>query len=121
MSRGTLSAIALLVAAVVVLTFALVWSLARDHEPGAMTDRRNDYMGMMDAMGRMDSDAMLGRMQAILGQDGFQAMLDHMQAHRNGMAMPHASGIDGMMHQMMDGMMSQMPSDKNNRMPMGPR
>lgn len=78
-------------------------------------------MGMMQAMGRMDSDEMLSRMEGILGPERYQAMVTHTAEHRRGTAMTPGSGIDGMMHMMMDGMMNQMPADRNNMMPMGPR
>ena len=120
MTTGSQAAIAVLVVAVVVLTASLVMALVWNG-PDHMNARNNDYMVMMDAMGRMDSDEMLGRMEDILGPERYQAMVKHMAEHRQGTAATPGSGIDGMMHTMMDGMMNQMPADRNNMMPMGPR
>jgi hypothetical protein len=105
----------------VALAVGLVAALAWDHDPDHMNARSNDYMRMMDAMGRMDSDETLDRMQAILGEDRYQEMLAHMAEHRRGTATAPGGGIDGMMHMMMDGMMNQMPADRDNTMPMMPR
>jgi hypothetical protein len=121
MTRGSQTAIAVLAVAVVALAIGLMMALAWDHDPDHMNARSNDYMAMMDALGRMDSDEMLSGMESALGSDGYQTMLAHMADHRRGNAMTPGSGIDGMMHMMMDGMMNQMPADRNNTMPMSPR
>jgi hypothetical protein len=118
MAKGTQAALGVLGVAVVALAIGLIVSLAWDHDPGRMNAGSNDYMGMMDAMGRMDSDDMLERMQSILGTEGYDAMLAHMAEHRSGTAMAPGAGMDGMMHTMMEGMMDQMPADSDGRMPM---
>ena len=74
-------------------------------------------MGMMQAMGNMDSDAMLAHMREVLGEDGDQHMLQHFRDHLSGGPMTGDTAIDGMMHQMMDGMMQQMPDDSGHMMP----
>jgi hypothetical protein len=118
MTKGLKLLIGGLASAVVVLAVALGVSLASDHGNDAhRASSGNGYMGMMQAMGNMDSDQMLARMKDILGPDGYQKMLDHMAQHRQGQASGSPS-IDGMMHQMMDGMMQQMPDDTNHHMPM---
>jgi hypothetical protein len=104
---------------VVALAIGLAVSLAMDDDMHA--DANGDhFMGMMQSMGNMDSDDMLGHMREVLGEDGYQRMLSHMQDHRNGAAMPGGSSIDDMMHRMMDGMMQQMPADSGGNMPMAP-
>jgi hypothetical protein len=77
-------------------------------------------MGMMQAMGDMDSDRMLTGMREVLGPDRYQRMLEHIAEHRKGGSMTGSAGMDGMMHQMMDGMMQQMPGDQKNIMPINP-
>jgi len=113
--------IAALTVLVVVLAIGLVVSLAMDDDEMDTNMNGNQSMGMMQAMGDMDSDAMLGHMREVLGEDGHQRMLGHMREHRNGTAMPSGSSIDDMMHRMMDGMMQQMPADRGGDMPMSPR
>jgi len=110
--------IAALSALAVVLAIGLVVSLAVNDgdNQGNMSD--NHSMGMMQSMGDMDSNDMLEHMREILGEDGYQRMLGHMQDHRNGSAMPSGSSIDDMMHRLMDGMMQQMPDDSGGNMPM---
>lgn len=117
MSTGGRATVAVLAVATIVLTAVLVMDLGWNHDSDHMNARSNDYMAMMDAMGRMDSDDMLGRMEGILGQERYQAMVTHMVEHRQGTATTPGSGIDGMMHMMMDGMMNQMPADRNDMMP----
>jgi hypothetical protein len=120
MTRGVQASLIVLSAAVVVLTIGLVMALTLDNDTAHMNARSNNYMRMMDAMGRMDSDDMLSQMQSILGPEGYQTMLSHMAEHRAGMMTSTGDSIDGMMHMMMDGMMNQMPLNRN-MMPMGPR
>ena len=110
---GALSALA------IVLVIGLVVSLAMDDDDMDMNG--NHSMGMMQAMGNMDSDAMLKHMREVLGEDGYQRMLGHMREHRNGVSTPSGSSVDDMMHRMMDGMMQQMPADSGGNMPMSPR
>ena len=86
-----------------------------------MNTNTNHPMGMMQAMGNMNSNAMLDHMKEVVGDDGYQRMLGHMRDHRNGAAMPNGSSFDDLMHRMMDGMMQQMPDDKGGNMPMMPR
>jgi len=107
----------------VVLAFGLVVSLASDDNMGSNMSRNsgNQSMAMMQAMGNMDSDAMLDHMRQILGEEAYQRMLSHMEGHRNGTPMTGNSAFDQMMHGMMDGMMQQMPDASGGNMPMGPR
>lgn len=108
--------------AVIILATALllVWQgrVGPTGMPGRM-GAANGYQGMMQAMGRMDSEVMLQRMQQVLSPEDYQRMLQHMAAHRSGGMMPMDSQIDGMMHRMMDGMLQQMP-DSHGRMPLQP-
>ncbi|HLF79953.1 MAG TPA: hypothetical protein VJB57_20940 [Dehalococcoidia bacterium] len=113
--------IAALAALAVVLMIGLVVSLANDDDDFDMSMSGNHSMGMMQAMGNMNSNAMLEHMREVLGEDGFQRMLGHMREHRSGAAMPNGSSVDDMMHRMMDGMMQQMPADRGGNMPMSPR
>lgn len=107
-----------LAATVIVLAIALVVVVGDDDGSTAMHGGiTNPSMGMMRAMGSMDSDAMLTHMRDVLGNDGYQRMLKHMHEHRAGGPMAGDPGIDGMMHQMMDGMMQQMPDDRGGMMP----
>ena len=116
--------IAGLSAIIVALVIGLGFSLAMDGDDmdgnGMMGNTGNNHsMGMMQAMGNMNSDAMLEHMREVLGSDGYQRMQSHMREHRNGAQMPNGSSVDDMMHRMMDGMMQQMPDDRNNMMPGG--
>ncbi|TAK75794.1 MAG: hypothetical protein EPO16_08400 [Dehalococcoidia bacterium] len=106
-------------ATVIVLAVALVVVIARDDDGSTAMHggTTTPSMGMMRAMGNMDSDAMLTHMRDVLGNDGYQRMLKHMQGHRAGGPMAGDPAIDGMMHQMMDGMMQQMPDDSGGMMP----
>ena len=81
-------------------------------------DTDDAYMGMMGAMGGMDSDNMLEHMREILGEDGYNRMMGHFQDHRNG-TMTGDAEVDGMMHRMMDGMMQHMPQDNQDVLPPG--
>lgn len=105
----------------IVLALGLIVSLAMDNDDMHTNMNGNHSMGMMQAMGNMDSDAMLEHMREVLGESGFQRMLGHMAEHRNGAGMPSGASVDEMMHRMMDGMMQQMPADRENMMPMMPR
>jgi hypothetical protein len=126
--RLAVAVVALLAIAVVGLGVGLAVAIMDGGDNNAfsgMAHRQGgSYGGMMGAMAMMDADAMLERMREVLGEEGYQAMLAHMQAHRDGTAGPYAPGIDGLMHQMMDGMMSMMDPDArghmfpNSRMPM---
>ncbi|MGD9933418.1 MAG: hypothetical protein AB7T37_06840 [Dehalococcoidia bacterium] len=112
-----IAAFAVLGIAVAGLALALGIALARDSDDSVtMRPGMNGYAGMMGALAMMDTDTMLQRMREVLGDDGYQAMLDHMQAHRNGTASEAVPGVDGMMHRLMDGMMSMMPPDANGHM-----
>lgn len=115
--RYALAAFAVLGLAVAGLSLALGLALAGDDDDSAaMRPGMSGYAGMMGAMAQMDSETMLQRMREVLGEDGYQAMLAHMAAHRNGTAGDTAPGIDGMMHRLMDGMMSMMPPDAGGHM-----
>ena len=112
-----------LAAAVIALTISLVVSLYDGHDNDHMNAsvyRGNDsYMGMMQAMGSMDSDQMLSMMRSILGEDDYSEMLQHMADHRNGMDSVYEDSTSGMMHRLMVGMMQRMPDDRGHNMPMG--
>jgi len=123
--RYATAAIAVLGIATIGLAVALgVVLAANDNDDDSNHSMGAGYPGMMRAIGTMDASAMLERMREVLGDEGYQAMLDHMQDHRDGTAGATPPGIDGMMHQMMDGMMSSMSPDAsghmfpNNQMPM---
>lgn len=125
MSRSAIAAITILGVATVTLAVALGVVLASDEDGAGGNHPMGDgYAGMMGAMATMDSDEMLERMREVLGEDGYEAMLAHMQEHQAGSAGPMAPGVDGMMHEMMDGMMSMLSPDSaghmfpNNQMPM---
>jgi hypothetical protein len=111
-----------LLAAVVALGVALGIVLATDDGGGNgtasphVTNNGDSFMGMMSAMGAMDSDAMLQRMRDVLGEEGYQRMLTHFREHQNGTATTNPA-IDEMMHQMMDGMLQHMPMDSGGMMP----
>jgi hypothetical protein len=112
---------AILATAVAVLAIALVVVIVQDGTdddgmPGAMAGNAS-YMGMMQAMGSMDSEAMLGHMREVLGDDAYQRMVQHFRDHRSGGAMMGNTAMDAMMHQMMDGMMQQMPVAQHHLMP----
>jgi hypothetical protein len=118
MPRLAVAAISVLGVSTVALAVALAVVLATDDD-GADDDVHamgNGYAGMMGAMAMMDSDAMLERMREVLGEDGYEAMLQHMQDHRDGSAGAMGPGADGMMHQLMDGMLSMMPADSGGHM-----
>lgn len=70
-------------------------------------DDGDSYMGMMGAMGEMDSGDMMTHMRDMMDDETFAQMQEHMATHES---MPMTSGMstDGMMHQMMDGMMDHM-------------
>ena len=113
--------IAGLTTGVAILAIALAVALSSDDDESVgHTNQTSGYMGMMQAMGNMDSDRMLAGMREVLGPEGYQRMLDHIAEHRKGGQMPGNAGMDSMMHQMMDGMMQQMPGDRENIMPMMP-
>ena len=78
----------------------------------------DSYVGMMQAMGGMDSDAMLTHMRTVLGEDGYRRMLDHWRNHSSGGPMTGNAGVDAMMHQMMDSMMQRMPADRDRMFPL---
>lgn len=86
---------------------------------GSVRDMMNsddDAIGMMGAMGAMDSGEMMDHMRATLGDDGFTAMMDHMMNHES-MPMTGNESVDEMMHQMMDGMMDHMMEADPRGMP----
>ena len=105
-------AIGLLAALVVMVSVGVAVAVMNDDD---MHQAQGGYAGMMGAMGDMDSDAMLARMQEVLGEKDYQRMLEHLQAHRSGTGTDH-EGIDQMMHRMMDGIMNEMPMDGGGMM-----
>ena len=113
--------IAVLAFAVVMLAVALVVALHDDDDDDstlAGMPGSGPYMGMMQAMGGMDSDAMLAQMRGALGDDAYEQMMQHFQNHHSSGPMTDDPGIDEMMHRMMDGMMQQMPSDSDGTLPL---
>lgn len=113
--------VGVLIAIVVGLGIAVGVMATRDNQDSVamgshMGGTDDGYQGMMGAMGSMDSEAMLGHMREILGEDGYNRMMQHLQDHRDGMTTGDA-GVDGMMHQMMDGMMQHMPADSQDILP----
>ena len=117
MSRYTIAGIAVLGVATVALAITLGIVLATDDDGAGGNHPMGDgYAGMMGAMATMDPDEMLERMREVLGEDGYEAMLAHMQEHQAGTAGPVAPGVDGMMHEMMDGMMSMLSPGSGGRM-----
>jgi len=124
MDRPIWLAIGGLSAAVVVLSVALAIVVVRDDPDTVATAQMpmgGGYMGMMQAMGRMDSDVMLTHMRDVLGDEDYQLMLEHFEEHRRGGGMSPHPDLDRMMHRMMDGMMELMPADSGGVMPMRPR
>ena len=118
MKTRTTIAIGGLLAVVVGLGVALGVVLATDDAEGSngtghrMDSYRGDgSMGMMDAMGDMDSGAFVEQMRDVLGEDGFGRMLDHMRQHRDGGPMTGDPAANDMTHRMMDGMMEHMQTE----------
>lgn len=106
--------IGVLGALVIALAVTLGVVLAMDEDgtsARAHMDGDDSFVGMMQSMGALDSEAMLDHMSDVLGPDGFQRMQDHLSEHRTGGSMTRDSDVDQMMHQMMDGMMQHMPAD----------
>ena len=116
MNRNTTFLVGFLALLVIVLAVGLGAMYMGNHDSGHMGGGANAYMTMMSSMGQMDSDAMLEQMEAILGPEDFQRLLDHMAAHKTGSA-PTDSAVSEMMHKMMDGMMQAMPSDSHHILP----
>jgi hypothetical protein len=124
MDRRLGLAIAGLSVAVVVLSVALTIVVLRDDGGTVATAQMpmgGGYMGMMQAMGGMDSDAMLSHMRDVLGDEDYARMLAHLEEHRRGGPMTRHPEVDEMMHRMFDGMLELMPADRGGVMPMRPR
>ena len=124
MSTQARMIIGVLGALVVAFAVTLGVVIAMDDDAGTMAGRGymdgdDGYAGMMQAMGDLDSDAMLSHMREVLVADGFQRMMDHLADHRAGGPMTGDAEVDDMMHRMMDGMMQHMPADSDNIMPPG--
>ena len=125
MKTRTTIAIGGLLAVVVGLGVALGVVLATDdaNDAGSGGHRMaagDGFMGMMDAMGDMDSGPFVEYMRDVLGEDGFGRMLDHLREHQDGGLMTGGQAADDMMHWMMDGMMEHMPADEGGVMSGGP-
>ena len=122
MDQRTKVIIGTLVVVSALLAAGLVVALTRDTDNGTAArmpmGMKDSYVGMMQAMGGMDSDAMLTHMQEVLGEDGYRRMLDHWASHRAGGPMTGNPGADAMMHQMMDSMMQRMPADRGRLLPL---
>ncbi len=88
-----------------------------DRATTRMMNSNDGFAGMMQAMDMMDSDSMLSHMRDVLGEAGYQRMLDHFREHQNGTAITQDPAIDQMMHEMMDGMLQHMPMDSGGMMP----
>lgn len=104
------------------LAVGLGVALTRPSTNGAaarMPMSMNDpYVGMMQSMGNMNSDAMLTHMREVLGEDGYRRMQEHWRTHRAGGTMTGNPGVDEMMHQMMDSMLQRMPADRDRIFPL---
>lgn len=111
--------IGVLTAMVVGLSVALALVLASDDDgtDNHMVGQGQGFAGMMSAMADMDSDSMLEYMKEVLGEDGFQQMVQHFQDHSGGASMTGMSDVDQMMHTMMDGIFAEMPSDSHHILP----
>ena len=115
-----------LVVVIAILAAGLVAVVATDDGDDAMDAGMagagmtggDSYVGMMQAMGDMDSDAMLAHMREVLGEDGYGRMLEHWRNHRAGGPMTGDAGVDEMMHQMMDSIMQRMPADRDHMFPL---
>ena len=125
MKTRTTIAIGGLLAVVVGLGVALGVVLATDdaNDAGSVAHRMaagDGSLGMMVAMGDMDTDGFVDHMRDVLGEDGFGRMLDHLREHQDGGLMTGGQAADDMMHRMMDGVMEHMPADKGGVMPSDP-
>ena len=114
---GALAATAIALAVVLGVVVAMDDDDDGDMAGGGHMTTGDSYAGMMQSMGDMDSDAMLGHMRQVLGVEAYQRMMDHLRDHRSGGPMTGDSDVDEMMHSMMDGMMQHMPADADNIMP----
>jgi|CXWL01.1.fsa_nt_gi hypothetical protein len=121
-TRQLRTIIAVLAVATIGLAITLGVVLARDDDDGSVTgmgkgSSGDSFMDMMMSMGAQDSEAMLGHMEEILGEEGFTRMMQHFQSHRDGGPMTGNADVDQMMHRMMDGMMQHMPQDSQDILP----
>lgn len=107
---------------IAVMAVGLVAAAADGSGNSAMGGMRmngaDPYVGMMQAMGGMNSDAMLTHMRDVLGEDGYRRMQDHWRNHRASGPMTGNPATDEMMHQMMDSMMQRMPADRDRMLPL---
>lgn len=86
-----------------------------DNSPTSTSmDAGDAYMGMMGAIADTGSGVMVDHMREVLGEEGYQRMLDHVAAHREGGTMTDDAGMDQMMT---DGVMQKMPADSGNVTP----
>lgn len=85
---------------------------------GMPMNTNDPYVGMMQAMGGMNSDAMLAHMRDVLGEEGYRRMQDHWRNHRASGPMTGDPAVDEMMHQMMDSVMQRMPADRDRMLPL---
>lgn len=114
--------VGVLVVVVVGLAIAVGMMAADDDRDDSMLTNHmmgddGGYVGMMGAMGRMDSDDMLRHMREVLGEDGYQRMLTHLADHKSSSPMTGNAAVDQMMHAMMDGMMQNMPMEGGTVLP----
>ena len=113
MNTTAKAVIAVLAIAVVGLGIGLGVALASgDDDNGSSGSYWNagsgdPYYGMMGAMGQGNWQGMQDCMRQVLGDDGYQRMLDHMRT--DGCSWTYGDDdIDGWMHDMMYGMMYRM-------------
>ena len=71
----------------------------------------DEFMGMMDTMGDLDSGTLVEHMRDVHGEDGVGRMLGHMREHGDGGPMTGDPTIHDMTHRMMDGMMEHMRTE----------
>ncbi len=114
---GTLSVVVAVLA--VLLTVSLTANRGGTPGVGAMPMNMSDpYVGMMQAMGGMNSDVMLTHMREVLGEDGYGRTTAHWRNHRAGGPVTGDPAVDELMHQMMDSMMQRMPADRGGMLPL---
>lgn len=95
-----------LTAAGLAVTLGVVLA-SEDDDSDRVSPGMGGFAGMMQAMGSMDSEAMLTHMRPVLGEEGFARMQEHIRDHNSGQ-MGANGEMDQTTHAMMDGMMGQM-------------
>lgn len=110
---GFLSALVITLA----MTLGVALTRGDDDNPSVAHSPDGDqFAGMLEAIASMDSAAMLGHMKEILGDEGYQRMVSHMDKHQSG-SKSNDADVDRMMHKVMDGMMGHMPAEPGQVLP----